>query len=178
MRPRLNHGRRAGWAACEVDPVEQPAIDAEPLLDPARDVLVFGGMQLEVASGGYYPALVHGTVRPEDLAPDREPERISMPCFVRVRADGEVGCTAHKAELERQVEGLLRAELAALSLRGEAEQMGRTRLVETLAAHAAGDLGVSADMVQQEELYADGFYSALCTVLAERRQARRDDGHG
>ena len=107
-------------------------------MDGTIDVLVFGGMQLEVSSGGFYPAVVHGTVRPTAanhpdsvLASTTEStaaagaghcghHRISMPLFVRVRAESEIGCPAHRAELSVEIIAILRAELARLS---KAEQV-------------------------------------------------------
>ena len=37
-----------GWSGLDYDPIEQPPMDIEPLMDGETDLLVFGGMQLEV----------------------------------------------------------------------------------------------------------------------------------
>eukprot|EP01052_Picozoa_sp_SAG31_P030842 SAG31_NODE_3203_length_4559_cov_9.547660_1_plen_109_part_00 len=89
-------------------------------------------MQLEVSSGGFYPAVAHGTVRPVGNCQERSdetkfsvttsnasartnrPDRISMPLFVRVRAEAETGCPAHKNEVSSVILNVLRDELARL----------------------------------------------------------------
>eukprot|EP00929_Paragymnodinium_shiwhaense_P047300 TRINITY_DN23990_c0_g1_i1.p1 TRINITY_DN23990_c0_g1~~TRINITY_DN23990_c0_g1_i1.p1 ORF type:complete len:570 (+),score=92.85 TRINITY_DN23990_c0_g1_i1:52-1710(+) len=66
----------------------------EELLDPSRDMLVFPGTTLALASGGRYTAMVHGVNRAR-VAEAKSPWRVSMPYFLRARRGAEVLKPAH-----------------------------------------------------------------------------------
>eukprot|EP00434_Breviolum_minutum_P024472 symbB.v1.2.021613.t1/scaffold1857.1/size167749/3 len=75
------------WPAMMASPFHETVKTAflEEMLDADRDVMVFGGTALALASAGLYLALVHGV---SAARLNRRGLRISLPYFLRVRRGG------------------------------------------------------------------------------------------